>query len=155
MALPLKKQELNTHCGKHCRIQRAWRGSQRLKKQVPTRLCPRPLSHKSWLLAQCFYGTPKSGSSGVSGSLACSPPIEWPFPVSTSRLFLYLIISCFGVFSCCCLETCFFLKEKRRKVDLGVKERGRELGGVGGGVSVVGIYCTREESIFKKTKVLT
>lgn len=87
--------------------------------------------------------------------LPALPLLSCHFQYRHKDFFPYLIIPCFVVFNCCRLETCFFLKEERRKVYLGLKERGREMVGAKGGVSMVGMYCVREESISNKTKILT
>jgi hypothetical protein len=40
----------------------------------------------------------------------------------------------------------------RKGVDLEGRGGGEELGGVEGGKTIIGIYCTREESILNKRK---
>lgn len=98
-------------------------------------VCIRPSAYKLWLLAWCFYGTPNSGSRGISDSFACSwnsfPPIGLPCTVSIWRVFPCLIVPCLVVFSCCLQEACSFLKGNGGGgADLGEEEVEGELEGM-------------------------
>ena len=59
-----------------------------------------------------------------------------------------LIVSCFVVFGCCLLEACSFLEGNQCGVEVDLRVNRVELGEVGGGETVVEMYCIREEYIF-------
>lgn len=62
---------------------------------------------------------------------------------------MYLIFVVFGYLF---LEALSFLKEKERKVDLGNRGVGKELGRAERGEIVANMYCLREKSVFHKNR---
>lgn len=60
----------------------------------------------------------------------------------------HLIVFYYIMFGCYLIEACSFTMRDRKEADLGRRGSGEELGRVGGGETIIKIYCNRKEPIF-------
>lgn len=79
-----------------------------------------------------------------------------PFSFYTSNsdmeVLLHFVLFYFVMFGCYRLDARSFLMRDGKGTDLDGREVGEELRGVGGGETVIRIYCMRKEPIFNKNR---